>query len=156
MAGLFALVLALACGLAPVAAQSGTNEAEVTALRPLVNALTRGSFDETQAQIKRLAETGNPAVVPVLEALGDGDLHERKSDGMAVIAKRSGSTYALTDPLTGADLGQMSRGGVDKIRVNNRLRRVIRAALGALTLRAPDPSERLAAARRSSRPPIRR
>uniref|UniRef100_UPI003BAA27B6 urea ABC transporter permease subunit UrtB n=1 Tax=Stappia sp. TaxID=1870903 RepID=UPI003BAA27B6 len=145
-AGLVALVLALACIIAPATAQSGANEAEVTALRPLVDALTKGSFDATQAQINRLAETGNPAVVPVLEALGEGDLYERKSDGMAVIAKRSGSSYALTDPLTGADLGQMSRGGVDKIRVNNRLRRVIRAALGALTLRAPDPADRLAAA----------
>ncbi len=119
---------------------------DTSALRPLVDALGKGSFDDTQRQVSALAATGDPAVVPALEALSDGDLYIRKSDGRAVVAKRSGTSYRLTDPLTGEDLGEVSRGAADKIRVNNRLRRTIRAALGGLTLRAGDPAVRLSAA----------
>ncbi|WP_417766909.1 urea ABC transporter permease subunit UrtB [Stappia sp.] len=116
------------------------------ALRELVNALAKGSFSDTEKQVGRLAETGDPLVVKALEALSEGDLYVRKSDALVVVGKRSGGAYALTDPLTGADLGALSGSALDKIRVNNRLRRSIRAALGGLTLRAPDPVIRAQAA----------
>ncbi|CAN0541474.1 unnamed protein product, partial [Scytosiphon promiscuus] len=99
-------------------------------------------FSDTEKQVTRLAETGDPAVVAALEALSDGDLYVRKSDGLVTIGKRAGGAYALRDPLTGEELGALSSGALDKIRVNNRLRRSIRAALGGLTLRAADPAIR--------------
>ncbi|NBN65976.1 urea ABC transporter permease subunit UrtB [Pannonibacter tanglangensis] len=116
------------------------------ALRPLVNALAKGGFKETEAQIGALAATGNPAVAPALEALAEGNLYERKSDGLVVVGVRSGADLALTDPLTGAALGTAPPAALTKVKVNNSLRRVIRTALGGLTLMAPDPSVRLSAA----------
>lgn len=116
------------------------------ALRPLVNELAKGKFDETQRQVEALKATGDPAVAPTLEALSAGDLYVRKSDGMVFIAQREGKSYNLTDPLTGEAAGTAGRREVKKIKVNNRLRRVIRAALGSLTLQAPDPAVRLTAA----------
>lgn len=139
------LFLCLFAGLLALGAPRAWAQ-DMSALRPLVDALGKGSFDDTQRQVSALAATGDPAVVPALEALSDGDLYIRKSDGRAVVAKRSGTSYRLKDPLTGEDLGEVSRGGADKIRVNNRLRRTIRAALGGLTLRAGDPAVRLSAA----------
>jgi urea transport system permease protein len=116
-------------------------------LRDRIAALAEGSFSDKQAAIETLAATGDARIVPVLEALGGGDLFIRKSDGVAVITtKGSGRTYLLTDPLTGADLGEAKRRDVKKIKVNNKLRRVIRATLGALTLRDPDPRVRAGAA----------
>ena len=44
----------------------------------------------------------------------------------------------LTDPLTGAELGEADKAAVDPITVNNRLRGVLRGALGGLTLLSPD------------------
>ncbi len=135
VAALFLVVLGLSA--APVHAQD---------LHGLVNALGAGSFGETEKAVAALGATGDPAVAPALSALGEGDLYVRKSDGEVFIAERKGSDYALTDPLTGEDTGTAARSAVDKIKVNNSLRRAIRGALAGLTLRAPDPATRAAAA----------
>jgi urea transport system permease protein len=115
-------------------------------LRSLVNALGVGGFDETEEAIAALGATGDPAVAPILELLGEGDLYVRKTDKQVFIAEREGSEYKLTDPLTGEDAGVAGRSAVDKIRVNNNLRRVIRGALAGLTLRSPDVATRATAA----------
>ncbi|ADZ68849.1 urea ABC transporter permease subunit UrtB [Polymorphum gilvum] len=131
--------------LAPVQAQG-----DLAGLRPLIDALARGGFKETEAQVGALAATGNPAVAPALEALAEGNLYERKSDGAVVIAVKAGRDMArdmaLTDPLSGAALGEAASRDLAKIKVNNSLRRVIRSALGALTLMAKDPAVRRQAA----------
>jgi urea transport system permease protein len=115
-------------------------------LRPLVNALAEGGYAQTEQQINVLAATGDPAVVPLLEALSEGDLYTRKSDGVVFIAIREGPGYRLTDPLTGEDAGEAGRSDIEKIKVNNKLRRVIRTSLGSLTLMGPDAGVRAAAA----------
>jgi len=120
--------------------------AQAADLRELVNALAKGSYSETEAQIAALAATGDPAVVPVLEALAQGDVYARKSDGRVFITEKSGSTYKLVDPLTGETVDEVSSSAIDKVRVNNSLRRAIRTALGALTLMSADPRTRRAAA----------
>jgi urea transport system permease protein len=134
------LLLGTAFSTLPAAAQSAD------AIRPLVNALGEGSFNDTEAAIDALARTGDPKVVPALQALREGDLYTRKSDSFVVIGKRGGDGYVLTDPVTLEALGEAGRRDVSKIRVNNSLRRVIDAAIGALTLRSPDRDVRRAAA----------
>ncbi len=73
----------------------------------------------------------------VLAALGEGDLQVRKSDKAVVIATGSG-TLKLSDPVTGEAAGEAKAAELSKIKVNNALRRVIRDAIGALTLSSPD------------------
>jgi urea transport system permease protein len=116
-------------------------------LRDLVNALGGGgNYAETEQHVAAIAANGDAAAAPALEALAAGDLYARKSDGAVVIAVKSGSRFALSDALTGETLGEAASGEIEKIKVNNRLRRAIRAALGALTLMSPDPEVRKAAA----------
>lgn len=136
------LILGLLIGLSESAFAQDSNEA----LRPLVNELAKGKYDDTQRQIEALRATGDPAVAPALEALAAGDLYFRKSDGAVFVAEKDGKSFNLTDPLTGEESGTAGRREVKKIKVNNRLRRVIRAALGSLTLQAADPAVRLTAA----------
>ncbi|MET1414286.1 urea ABC transporter permease subunit UrtB [Roseibium sp. HPY-6] len=136
------LLLSFIAGLAtPAFAQSDTET-----LRPLINELAKGKYAETEQQIGALVATGDPAVAPALRALGEGDLFFRKSDGQVFITEKVGKSYKLTDPLTLEAEGEAGRRDVKKIKVNNKLRRVIRSALGSLTLMASDPKVRRAAA----------
>jgi len=136
------LQISLMAGLAgPANAQSDSET-----LRPLINELAEGKFAETERQIGALVATGDPIVAPALEALSAGDLYVRKSDGQVFIAEKDGKQFKLTDPLTLEAQGEAGRREVKKIKVNNKLRRVIRSALGSLTLMAPDPKVRIAAA----------
>ncbi|WP_417687509.1 urea ABC transporter permease subunit UrtB [Roseibium sp.] len=148
MSLLRSLFLLLALVLLPAVAgwHPASAQEDLETLRPLINALAEGKYQETEQQIGDLAATGNSAVAPALEALGDGDLYVRKSDKQVFIAKKSGKSYSLTDPLTLEAAGEAGSREVGKIKVNNKLRRVIRAALGSLTLMAPDPKVRKAAA----------
>src|SRR5690606_6523010 len=57
-----------------------------------------------------------------------------------------GQGYLITDPVTGESLGDIERGAVDKVKVNNGLRRVIRTAIGQMTLLSDDRATRLSAA----------
>ncbi|MFD1697607.1 urea ABC transporter permease subunit UrtB [Roseibium aestuarii] len=116
------------------------------ALRPLVNELASGKYDDTERQIQALVASGDPVVASTLQALRAGDLYVRKADGLVFIARKAGKGFALTDPLTGADAGEVAKRDIDKIKVNNKLRRVIDASLGSLTLLSSDPTVRLAAA----------
>ncbi len=115
-------------------------------LRAMVNALGGGSFQENQKQVEALAKAGGPRIVPALEALAEGDLYQRKADGTVFIVKPAGSNFKLIDALTGDAAGEEAKAALEKVKVNNGLRRVIRAALGGLTLMSPDAAVRLEAA----------
>jgi urea transport system permease protein len=138
--------LLLSLVLAASAVGGGDALAEGPDLRPLVDALNQRGFPATEKAIEALAATGDGRAAVALGALGDGDLHVRKADSTVLVARRKGGAYALTDPITGEAMGEAQSAELDKLKVNNRLRRTIRAALGALTLRSPDAAVRLAAA----------
>jgi urea transport system permease protein len=140
---LIAAVLFLAAGL--LAGLGGS--ALAADLKPLVRALGGGGFAEVERAVAALGETGDIAAAPVLEALAAGDLHVRKADGEVVIARREGAGFVLLDPVTGSQVGTAGpRGEVERIRINNALRRTISAAIGGITLLSPDPGVRRGAA----------
>jgi len=132
------LVLLLSLGRPAIAADPGI-EADIAAL-------AAGGFSDKAAVVERLAASGDPRVVPALEALLEGDLYTRKSDGKVVIGERAGKVLVLSDPLTLTEVEQAPKRSVKKIRINNMLRGAVRAALGGLTLLGPDPAGRIEAA----------
>ncbi|TNB47461.1 urea ABC transporter permease subunit UrtB [Martelella lutilitoris] len=107
------------------------------------------NFNQTEDIVKALAATGDPAVIPVLKTLADGDLYYREDDGKVFMTAdgESRRNLRLIDPLTGEELGEMSKRDLEKIKVNNNLRSAIDAALAGMTLMSPDPAVRLSAAR---------
>ena len=133
-------LLWLACLCLPTAALAQDD------LNALVDALGQGNYNQTEAAIGALAATGRPEAARVLNELEAGNLVARKADGAVFIGTRDGSVYELEDPLTGAAAGQAQRGAVEAIRVNNRIRRAVRAAMGSLTLQSADAAQRRAAA----------
>jgi urea transport system permease protein len=111
------------------------------------------NFQTTEAIVRELGATGDPAVERPLAALAEGNLLFRKADKAVFIGNESGQTVALADPLTGEQAGEAKKSEITKIKVNNGLRRVIRDVLGSLTLGSPDPAVRFAAAETMFRTP---
>ncbi len=115
-------------------------------LATLVANLVAGGFSEREAGITALAASGEERAAPVLEALGAGRLYIRTSDKVVVIARTDGNRLALSDAVSGKEAGSAVEADLDRVRVNNRLRGVIEAAVGSLTLMNPNPKVRFAAA----------
>jgi len=132
------IALALSIG-----AMAGAFAQDVEAL---VDALPEGGYAEREKVILDLAATGDPRLVGLLNAMADGDLYALRTDGRVVIARKASKMLNVTDALTGEAIGPAADSELEKIRINNRLRRALRTALGQLTLMSPDPSSRLAAA----------
>ena len=107
---------------------------------------TAKGFPEIEKIVKDLAALGDPLVNPALTALADGNLQVRKSDNAIFITRDSSSGVVLIDPVTGKEAGEAAKTDVQKIKVNNGLRRIIRDSLGNLTLQSPDTATRLQAA----------
>jgi len=134
------VLFALALGLLTTA------EAQDSALRPLIDALGQGNYADTEKAVNAIAALGDTAAVPALEALAEGNLYVREADGVVFIVTAAGSNFTLVDPLTGEAAGEAPKGALEKIKVNNKLRRAIRTAIGGLTLMSPDAEIRRAAA----------
>ncbi|MEI4471015.1 urea ABC transporter permease subunit UrtB [Frigidibacter sp. MR17.24] len=131
--------LLLACPSLPALAQSFDD---------LVRALPEGSYSARGAVVEDIARTGDARAEAVLSALLEGELGVIEDTGQVLTTGR-----APADALTGAAVDKAAADGAERIRVNNALRRTIRAALGVLTLGSPDPAKRLAAAEAAYRAP---
>ncbi len=112
----------------------------------LVDQLGAAKLSDMDDRIAALAKTGDAKVIPVLEALGEGELYQRKSDGKVFLVKAGGADLQLVDPVTGADAGATPKAAMQKVKVNNAVRRAVRSALGGLTLFSEDTGARLKAA----------
>jgi urea transport system permease protein len=106
---------------------------------PLDNTLARfGStkFDDIEDAISGLAASGEPRAASILEALADGRLLVQPAERRVYIKEPSGS---LVEAATGqAAPAEVSADALKAVRVNNRIRRAVEAALGGLTLLSPD------------------
>ncbi len=139
--GAAALGAALLLAAAPAAGEP--SEADFhTALQ----ALDTKKFKQKSQAIEHLGTLGGPRVLEVLEALAKGRLHVRKGDGRIVIAERSGKKYLVQDATSGRPEPEAGKKELKKIKVNNRLRRLIRDVTGRLALFSDDPGKRLEAA----------
>ncbi len=112
----------------------------------LVTALAEGGFAEKERAIQAAAASGDEAFVPVLRAMADGRLFTRKSDGRIVVGEPAGRQFRLLDAATLEQLETVAAGALDRVRVNNRVRRALAVAIGSMTLLSPDPAQRISAA----------
>jgi len=115
-------------------------------LAALVGNLTVGGFGERGSAIAALAASGEDRAAPILEALAAGQLYVRTADKLVVIGKGDGNALALSDAISGKAVGSAPEADLERVRVNNRLRGAIEAAVGSLTLMSPNPATRLNAA----------
>src|SRR5947209_13796506 len=112
----------------------------------MLEKIARGNQAERQGTISALAAAGDAAAVPVLRATLEGRLYAGP-EGPVLID--DGGT--LRDALTGAPAAP--RDDLEKVVINNRLRRTLEGALVVLSLSAPGREERLDAVRAMQRAP---
>jgi urea transport system permease protein len=103
---------------------------------------TTDSFADTADAIEALAASGDPRTGPLLEALKDQRLFYSAEAKKVFIKDPSDK---LTDAATG-EASATPPSDTDNVRLNNRVRGLIEAALGSLTLMANEPSQRFDAA----------
>ena len=99
------------------------------------------SFSDTDAAITGVAGSGHPLATKVIGALQDGRLLFDPDTKKVYVREPSGS---IVEAATGK--ASAAPPGLKAVRLNNRLRRSIEAALGGLTLLAPHPKQRFDAA----------
>ena len=101
-------------------------------------------FDDIEAGIDGLVASGSPRATVILDALGAGAMLFRQGQDRVYIKAADGS---LVDAATGeAAPADVTAASLKPVRVNNRIRRAIEAAMGKLTLMSPDRQRRLEAA----------
>lgn len=100
------------------------------------------SFADTDAAITAIAQSGNDRALPIIQALQDGRLVADPATKKVYIKERDGK---VSDAATGEAVAS-SFANLGNVRLNNRLRRAVDAAVGGLTLMSPDPARRLQAA----------
>ena len=101
------------------------------------------SYGDTEKAIEAIAASGNPRAAIVIGALQDARLLFNPATKKVSVKTESGT---LLDAATGQAAAGEAISDLKPVRINNRLRRAIEAALGSLTLLAPDPAKRFEAA----------
>ncbi len=130
--------IALIAGLSPASAErAGSDEA----LARAITAFSSGAFDKTLEAIDLVAASGADHAAKILSALSNRQLYVDATGTTA--AFRDGSAYY--DVVTGEQLPDLPA-ELAGVRINNRVRGAVNAALGTLQLRAPSASVRLGAA----------
>ncbi len=137
--GLLCLVCALGV-LNPLTVNAET-------LEQVVQQLTAKSYNKKAKIVEAIAATGDPKAGPILNALLEGALYYTKAEKKVVKAVKDGGGYTLTDPITAAAISVVKKADIKKIKINNKVRKAIKAALGGLDLTHSDASKRITAAK---------
>jgi len=107
----------------------------------VVKELAFGEGDAKAKAIGALVAGGDPAALPLLQSLIDGEMQTVGEDRVLIV-----KGDVATDALTGKAVAPLPEGREDVI-VNNRLRRTLATAIAAFKLASPDRTVRLAAAK---------
>ena len=100
-------------------------------------------FTETDTGITEVAASGDPRAITIIEALQDGRLSYSAEQKKVFYKDKAGK---LIDAVTGAPAAGAEPADLADVRLNNRVRRALDAALGGLSLQARDPAKRFESA----------
>ena len=117
--------------------------ARAASLSEALTHFTADDFSETSDGIIDVAASGDPRAEGILRALQEGAL-VYSAENKAVYIKDESDK--LIDAASGQPISGDAPADLDTVRINNRLRAAIEAALGGLTLLARDPDARFEAA----------
>ena len=137
------VALLLSLGLILAGALAANAQGNTQAYEAALAKFAGDSYNDTDAGIAGVATSGNPLAERVILALQDGRLLFNPDDKKIYIQQEAGP---ILDAATGKPVAGAAPAGLKQVRINNRVRRSIDAALGGLTLLSPDPAKRYEAA----------
>ncbi len=108
----------------------------------ILKRLATDNYGEIESGVTALAASGLSVSEAVLNALADSRLSYRPSDKEIFFKDASGKWI---DAATNVVANEQPS-GLKPVKMNNRVRRALDAALGSMTLLSPDPQKRMAAA----------
>jgi urea transport system permease protein len=143
MVRLFLLLFILGWLHAVVAQEPEAIESD-SHLDELLLQLASANLNQSAALIPQLEEAGGRAILPLLAAMAAGNLHvHRPSLQWLQVDDNS----LITDIYSGEPVNDLAVADLDRIRLNNRLRVLLRDAIGRISLFEGTEAERSAAAR---------
>ncbi|SFR54915.1 amino acid/amide ABC transporter membrane protein 1, HAAT family [Marinobacter daqiaonensis] len=114
----------------------------------LLEQLADASPASTEEALQAIAASGHERARAWLEAYGNNRLSRVKDTGeIVIVLNNRGRDWTVADAVTGENLGEMSRRDLDRIAINNAVRRQLAGVLAMLDLYAEDPEVREEAAR---------
>ena len=131
----------------PFSVQASVDEStdDAGSFATIVQSLNTGNYETRLTSAQRLADTSDPRGIDILTDLLNGDLYERRSDKLIVLAQKTADGFQLTHLLTDEDLGGVGRRGVRKVKLSNKLRSELREMIANIRLFSEDTETRLAA-----------
>ncbi|MFL1467636.1 urea ABC transporter permease subunit UrtB [Marinobacter sp. HN1S83] len=128
------LVLLLVLSL-PAHSQTQTDPGQA-----LLTNLADASSREIDAAIEAIVDSGDPRARDWLDAFGNNRLSRIKDTGQVVeVLRNVGRNWTIADPLTGENLGKISRRELDRVNINNAIRGKLEGVLAMLDLYSDDP-----------------
>jgi urea transport system permease protein len=131
----------IACLFIILAALSLAAPLQAQPIDAALQKLTTDSYADTVEAIGDLAASGHPLAADLVQGIPDGAVLFDATAKKVYLKTAAG----LIDAATGA-AATPAADALSPVRANNRVRGVVSAALGTLTLLAPDPAKRRAAA----------
>lgn len=119
-------------------------------IQSLANDLSSKNKQVRLDAIDAISSAATTRKVVWLQAMLDGDLYLLKSNDSVVIASNQGKEYALVSAVDGVSAGVVGKRDLQKIKIDNSLRKILKSRLGLLALEDPDAEKRLEAVRRLS------
>ena len=109
------------------------------------NTLTSKNYNSKANAIKTIAQQNPPQSLPAMEAMLEGQLYYSKRGKALFLMKQGEDNYQFTPLFEGTPVIQPGKRGFKKVRINNRLRTLIRQQLALIQLKHSDANIRLAA-----------
>ena len=113
------------------------------------------SYRKKQTLITTIGRIDDPRRVPILNAILKGNLYYVKTTKQMLIVDKKPDQYIATDALTLKKTGVIDQDTLKKVKINNKLRRVIRSLLAKINLYSDNADVRLSGVKniiKTSRP----
>ncbi len=118
-----------------------------------ITALKVRSLSKRAKAIEQMMTINNPRTMIVMQALLNGNLFEKRADGLVVIAQGRGENYSAINAETGLDLGNIEYSAIKKIKLSNRLRSSLRLLIAHRQLFSDNKDVRLQAVKTMAKKP---
>ncbi len=126
-----------------LAVASGPSEND--ALQAAWKVLSEKNYHNKAKAIELIAEQNPPEAIPAIKAMLEGQLYYSRHDGALYFFREVERGYEFTPLFDGQPLIQEKKRGFKKVKINNRLRSLIRQLLAVMRLDNEDADIRLAA-----------